>query len=55
MKATVKLHMDVCRTLCDIENDGIKVDVPKLLEIEKDFRDEHTEIEHELNLSLIHI
>ena len=49
MKATVKLHMDVCRTLCDIENDGIKVDVSKLLEIEKDFRDEHTEIEHELN------
>ena len=41
MKATVKLHMDVCRTLCDIENDGIKVDVPKLLDIEKDFRNEH--------------
>ena len=55
MKATIKLHMDVCRTLCDIENNGIKVDVPKLLNIEKDFRNEHTEIERELNSMIIEL
>ena len=48
MKPTIKLHMDVCRVLCDIENAGIKVDVEKLQRIETDFRNEYSQLEEEL-------
>ena len=48
MKPTIKLHMDVCRVLCDIENAGIKVDVEKLRQIETDFRNEYVQLETEL-------
>jgi DNA polymerase I-like protein with 3'-5' exonuclease and polymerase domains len=30
MEPVVKLHMDVCRVLCDIETNGIKVDGDKI-------------------------
>ena len=48
MKNTVRLHMDLCRVLCDIENSGIKVNKNKLQQIEKSFRDEHSQLEVDL-------
>ena len=48
MKPTVRLHMDVCRVLCDIENSGIKVDIDKLKEIERGFREEYSQLSVDL-------
>ncbi|MAK37310.1 MAG: hypothetical protein CMC15_14240 [Flavobacteriaceae bacterium] len=48
MKTAVKLHMDVCRVLCDIENVGIKVDVERLRRIETDFKNEYIQLETDL-------
>ena len=48
MQPTIRLHMDVCRVLCDMEGKGIKVDVEKLRQIETDFRNEYIQLEIDL-------
>ena len=52
MEPVVKLHMDVCRVLCDIETNGIKVDGEKIKQIEGDFKREHAQLEEDLDAAL---
>ena len=52
MKNTVRLHMDLCRVLCDMENAGIKVDTEKLHKIETDFKNEYSQLETDLQNSV---
>jgi len=49
MEPVVKLHMDVCRVLCDVETNGIRIDVEKLQQIERDFKKEYADLAEDLD------
>jgi len=49
MEPVVKLHMDVCRVLCDVETNGIRIDVDKLSQIERDFKKEYADLAEDLD------
>ena len=38
MEPVTRLHMEVCRVLCDVETHGIKIDTDKLSVIENNLR-----------------
>jgi len=49
MEPVTRLHMEVCRVLCDVETHGIKIDTDKLSVIEKQFKEEYKQLEADLD------